>query len=79
MTFRCRCIYSCKAVLLPMEFAFLREEQHDVDTLSPAFLCFCTLEMCCLRFVKLICVFKIKVLVREICPQLAPEVVVREY
>lgn len=62
-----------------MEFALLREEQHAVDTLSPAFLCFCTLEMGCLHSVKFVYVFKIRVLIREICPQLAPEVVVREY
>lgn len=79
MSLRCRCIYNCKAVLLPTEFAFLREEQHDVDTLSPAFLCFCTLEVSCLHFVKCVCVFKIRVLIREICPQLALEAVAREY
>lgn len=79
MSLRCRCVYNCKAVLLPTEFAFLREEQHDIATLSPTFLCFCTLEMGCLHFVKFICVFKIRVVVREKCPQLAPKVVVREY
>lgn len=41
-------VYNSQTVLLPMEFAFLREQQHGVATLPPEILYFSSWVLCVL-------------------------------